>query len=75
MGWNDHMHDEEMECQDCGQIDTWTIWDDVAKVRYAGGIGKKLGLDATKADCCPHCGSTNGKPANTEADDDYGWRD
>jgi len=65
MGWNDHVIFAEMECFDCGEIDTWEFWDNVAKVRYGGALGEKLGHDVRKSGCCPHCGSTKGQ---TEAE-------
>ena len=61
MGWNDHVGFQEMECLDCGRIDTWEFWDDVAKERYSDGLDEFLGHDHRKSDRCPHCGSTNGQ--------------
>lgn len=66
MGWNDHVDFREMECESCGETDTWEFWDSVAIARYSGGLDKKLGHDANKSGRCPHCGSTEGK----EVDDD-----
>ena len=60
MGWNDHVDFREMECLDCGIVDVWEFWDDVAKERYSDGLDKALGHDHQKADRCPHCGSING---------------
>ena len=70
MGWNDHVSFVETECLKCGEVDTWEYWDDVAKARYSGSIGQKLGHDATKSDKCPHCGSTKGRPVDDDDEDD-----
>ena len=78
MGWNDHVSSEEMECLSCGEIDTWTMWDDGGKARYTGRIGKMLGVDPAAGNRCPHCGSTRGKPAEDDEIPDIdgpGWRD
>jgi hypothetical protein len=70
MGWNDHVVSVETECLDCGAVDVWECWDEVAKARYGGDLGRKLGHDIGNSDRCPHCGSTRGK----QVDDDYdGW--
>ena len=61
MGWNDHVDFAEMRCLSCGVIDTWEFWDDIAKARYGGDLGKKLGRDINKSGRCPHCSSTRGK--------------
>jgi hypothetical protein len=65
LGWNDHVEFVEMQCLDCGEIDTWEIWNAVARQRYGGAnrhLGSVLGHDMEKADSrCPHCGSTRGK--------------
>lgn len=64
MGWNDHVDFIEMECAQCGQVDTWEFWSDVAKARYGGQnkpLGDFLGRDENKSGRCPHCGSTDGK--------------
>jgi len=60
MGWNDHVEFIEMECQSCGEVETWEFWNDVAKARYSGELGKYLGHDVAKSGCCPICGSTAG---------------
>lgn len=62
MGWNDHVDFIEMECQDCGEVETWEIWNDTAKARYSGELGTFLNHDVNKSGRCPHCGSTNGTP-------------
>lgn len=68
MGWNDHVEIVEMTCLDCGKIADWEMWDEIAKARYGGDLGRKLGHDMEKNDGrCPHCGSQNGR--ETEADD------
>jgi hypothetical protein len=66
MGWNDHVDFVEMECLDCGQIDVWECWDEVAKVRYGGELGKMLNHDIANSDRCPHCGSTRARLAEEE---------
>jgi hypothetical protein len=55
-----------MECLDCGVVDTWEIWDYIAKARYGGDLGKKLNHDINNSGRCPSCGSIRGK----EVDDD-----
>jgi hypothetical protein len=62
MGWNDHVEIVEMQCLDCGEVDTWECWDDVAKARYGGELGMKLGHDINAAGRCPACGSIRGAP-------------
>ena len=66
MGWNDHVEMIEMECLNCGKVDVWECWDDVAKVRYGGELGQNLGHDIKNSDRCPHCGSTKGQPADEQ---------
>jgi hypothetical protein len=61
MGWNDHVECFEVECQRCGIVDTWQIWDDVGKARYVGPIGELVNVDVSKSEKCPHCSSTNGR--------------
>ena len=68
MGWNDHVAFEEYECLECGEVDVWELWDDIAIARYGGGLDKKLGHDVADHHRCPHCGSTNGKPYEDEDD-------
>jgi Zn finger protein HypA/HybF involved in hydrogenase expression len=71
MGWNDHVEFWETECQDCGEVDTWEYWNEVAMARYGGAnkhLGNFLGHDDNKANRCPHCGSTKG--VIVEDDDD-----
>jgi len=63
VGWNDHVEFMETECQDCGEVDIWEYWDEVAKVRYGGEnrhLGEMLGHDDNNSGRCPHCGSTKG---------------
>jgi hypothetical protein len=72
MGWNDHVSFVQTQCLDCGAVDTWEFWDDVAKSRYGGKnklLGKFLGHDDDKSGKCPLCGSTRGKAFD---DDSYG---
>lgn len=71
MGWNDHVDMVQMECLDCGAIDTWEMWSSTAIERYGGDLGKKLGHDVNNHNCCPYCGSSRGKAVDDE-DDDYG---
>jgi len=71
MGWNDHVELIEMECLECGEVDLWENWGEVAKARYGGDLGKKLGHDIANSDRCPNCGSTKGK--SVEDDDDAYW--
>ncbi len=66
MGWNDHVEFIETECLDCGEIDTWEYWDDVAKQRYVGAIGEMIGRDVNKSGHCPHCGSPKGELVDDE---------
>jgi hypothetical protein len=69
MGWNDHVEFVETECLDCGKVDTWEFWSDVALERYGGEnkhIGEYLGHSDKKANRCPHCGSTNGQPSSED---------
>ena len=61
MGWNDHVDMVETECLNCGHVAVWEIWNDTAKVRYGGDLGRKLSHDIRKSGCCPECGSTRGK--------------
>lgn len=61
MGWNDHVDFVQMECLECGEIDTWECWDSIAKARYGGPLGEKLGHDVNNSGRCPYCGSTKGK--------------
>jgi len=68
MGWNDHMDFVEVRCEACGEVDTWEFWNDVAKARYSGELGKYLGLDDSKSGRCPHCGSTEGTETEGEED-------
>jgi hypothetical protein len=63
MGWNDHVDHIQMQCNECGQVDMWEFWDDVAKARYGGEnkkLGEFLGHDDNKSGRCPYCGSTDG---------------
>ena len=69
MGWNDHVEMVEMKCLSCGEIDSWWIWDDTGKARYTGGLGEMLGVDPTRGDKCPHCGSTRGVVYDEDSDD------
>jgi hypothetical protein len=69
MGWNDHVEQVETECLDCGEVDAWWMWDEVGKQRYVGKVGEMLGVDATKGNRCPHCGSTRGAVIEDEEDD------
>jgi hypothetical protein len=62
VGWNDHVEMVEMQCLDCGAVATWECWNEVAKARYGGALGQKLGHDIRKSDCCPDCGSSKGRP-------------
>jgi hypothetical protein len=66
MGWNDHVEFIETECLDCGIVDTWEFWSDVAKTRYVGPIGELLNVDVSKSNKCPHCGSTRGRPFDND---------
>lgn len=68
MGWNDHVELVEMECLDCGEVEFGECWDDTAKARYGGRLGKMLNHDVDKSDRCPVCGSTKGKPVEDEDD-------
>lgn len=61
MGWNDHVESIEIECLDCGEVGIWEYWDDVAKARYGGELGRKLGHNINNSDRCPNCGSIKGK--------------
>jgi hypothetical protein len=61
MGWNDHVEFAQMQCLTCGEVDTWEFWDIVAKARYGGELGRKLGHDIKDSGRCPHCGSTRGR--------------
>lgn len=70
MGWNDHVEFIDMQCLECGEVGIWECWNEVAKARYGGELGRKLGHDASKSDRCPDCGSTRGK-AVVETDDEY----
>jgi hypothetical protein len=67
MGWNDHVDMVEMQCLACGVVDVWEQWDDVAKQRYGGPLGQKLGHDVARSGRCPACGSTRG--VSVEDDD------
>ena len=69
MGWNDHVEFAKMKCLNCKKIDIWECWDELAKVRYGGQLGRKLGHDIKYSDRCPHCGSTRGK--QIDEDEDY----
>ena len=71
MGWNDHVEFVPMQCRKCGTVADWEYWDEVAKRRYVGAIGDKLGRDVAKSDRCPHCGSAEGDPVEDE--DREGW--
>jgi hypothetical protein len=79
MGWNDHVDFVEMQCEECGEVDTWELWDDVARERYGGNnkqLGEMLGHDMDKTDSrCPHCGSTKGTPVDSEEDDREAYMD
>lgn len=68
MGWNDHVETVQTECKNCGAIDMWEMWDEVAKQRYAGEIGKFLGHDIGNHGTCPNCGSSNGVPNDDDMD-------
>lgn len=62
-----------MECLECGQVDTWEVWNDVAHARYGGQnkqLGDYLGIDEANSDRCPHCGSTNGTPVDGDDTDE-----
>lgn len=60
MGWNDHVDHVQMQCKQCGMVDVWEFWDDTAKARYGGDLGKKLGHDVAENGRCPYCGCTEG---------------
>ena len=63
MGWNDHVELIETYCKDCGVVDVWEYWNEVAKARYGGKnrhLGLFLGRDDNNSGRCPNCGSTNG---------------
>jgi len=77
MGWNDHVDMVETECQECGVVDTWEYWDEVALGRYGGensSLGEYLGHDATRSGRCPHCGSSRGEMVD-ENEDEAWWPD
>lgn len=57
MGWNDHVEFVEMQCEECGEVSTWEVWDATARSRYSGELGRRLGLDVSNDNRCPHCGS------------------
>ena len=68
MGWNDHVEFIETECLECGETDTWEMWNEVALFRYSKkGPLAFLGHDDSRANRCPHCGSTNGKVIDPDA--------
>ena len=65
MGWNDHVDFIETECLECGEVDTWEHWNEVAMARYGGenaALGEMLGHDFRNSGKCPHCGSAKGEP-------------
>ena len=68
MGWNDHVEFIEMRCLNCGNEETWEIWDDTAKQRYGGDLGLMLGRDIANDRRCPNCGSRHGEPIEEEDD-------
>jgi hypothetical protein len=66
MGWNDHVEFVSMRCDQCGEIDDWEIWNDVAQARYGGAWGKELGHDIANHNRCPLCGGIGGTPVDEE---------
>jgi ribosomal protein S27AE len=66
MGWNDHVDFVQTECMDCGEIDVWEHWNEVALARYGGSLGIELGHDVRRNNRCPHCGSENGEPTDDD---------
>jgi len=61
MGWNDHVDFIETECLQCGVVAVWEHWNEIAKARYGGELGRKLGHDVANSGKCPHCGSIEGE--------------
>lgn len=76
MGWNDHVEFTEMTCDECGETDTWELWNDVALFRYSKtGPLAFLGHDDSNANKCPHCGSDKGTPVDTDEEDRQAYWD
>jgi hypothetical protein len=66
MGWNDHVEFVSVQCEQCGEIADWEIWDNVARARYGGSMGKALGHDIEADHRCPYCGGTVGTPVEDD---------
>ena len=72
MGWNDHVEVVECLCLDCGEINEWEFWDDVAKRRYVGEIAALINLDPVRLEQsgkCPNCGSSRGSVSLGDANE------